>query len=309
MADLLKAYQSNFAKGEAFKMHFRSRKQPRQSIAVLSKHWGHTRGEYAQVFRKSVLRSTEPLPEKLDYDSRLLYTKLGEYYLCIPMPLEVKHESQVLDQNLLDDGNGMAGVISLDPGVRTFQTGYDPSGLVIECGKYDVQRIYRLCYHLDKLQSKWSKKEGVKKHQRYRMRRAGLRIQKRIRNLVDDLHRKLTKWLVEHYRVVLIPVFETQKKINRRLRKINSKTARAIATWSHFRFRMRLQEKAREHPWCKVIFVTEEYTSRTCGRCGHDHYRLGSNKVFRCPNCHLIVDRDVNGARNILLKFLSTPSS
>ena len=112
---------------------------------------GHTRGEYAQVFNKSVLRSAERLPEKLDYDSRLLRTKLGDYYLCIPMPLEVKHENQVLDHNIQNNDNVMASVISLDPGVRTFQTGYDPSGLVIECGKYDVQRIYRLCYHLDKL--------------------------------------------------------------------------------------------------------------------------------------------------------------
>jgi putative transposase len=304
MADLLKAYRSNFAKGGRFKMRFRSKKQPCQTLVVLAKHWGLTRGPYAQVFGATVLRAAEPLPETLAYDSRLQLTKLGEYYLCIPLPLEIRHESQVPDNS---SGNKLAGVISLDPGVRTFQTGYDPSGLVVECGKYDIGRIYRLCYVLDDLQSRWSQKE-VKHHKRYRLRRAGRRIRVKIRNLVDDLHCKLTKWLVERYRVVLIPVFETQNMIRRGQRRLHSKTARAMCTWSHYRFRTRLQDKVREHPWCKVIAVTEEYTSKTCGRCGHVHAKLGGNKVFHCPSCHLTVDRDLNGARNILLKYLSTPS-
>jgi len=110
-------------------------------------------------FGANVLRAAELLPDKLAYDSRLQRTKLGEYYLCIPMPLEIRHENQV--PATTNDNHGMAGVISLDPGVRTFQTGYDPSGLVIECGKYDIGRIYRLCYVLDDLQSRWSQK-GVK---------------------------------------------------------------------------------------------------------------------------------------------------
>jgi len=45
-------------------------------------------------------------------------------------------------------------VISLDPGVRTFMTGYDPSGTAVEWGKNDIGRVYRLCHAYDKLQSK-----------------------------------------------------------------------------------------------------------------------------------------------------------
>jgi len=37
-------------------------------------------------------------------------------------------------------------VISLDPGVRTFMTGYDPSGMAVEWGKNNIGRIYRLSY-------------------------------------------------------------------------------------------------------------------------------------------------------------------
>eukprot|EP00961_Rhodomonas_salina_P239212 3231609-Rhodomonas_salina.1 len=41
--------------------------------------------------------------------------------------------------------------------------------------------------------------------------------------------------------------------------------------------------------------------SRTCGHCGHWHEGLGGARVFRCPQCSVEIDRDVNGARNNLL--------
>jgi len=77
---------------------------------------------------------------------------------------------------------------------------------------------------------------------------------------------------------------------------------------SHFRFRRHLLHKAREHPWCRVYVVTEEYkyTSRTCGACGHLHDTLGGNKRFRWPKCTAAFDWDWNAARTILLKFLAT---
>ncbi|KAK9312041.1 hypothetical protein V1524DRAFT_440511 [Lipomyces starkeyi] len=35
-------------------------------------------------------------------------------------------------------------------------------------------------------------------------------------------------------------------------RRIGSKRARAMATWSHFRFQRLLLNRAREYPWCRV---------------------------------------------------------
>jgi putative transposase len=90
---------------------------------------------------------------------------------------------------------------------------------------------------------------------------------------------------------------------------MNNKTARAMATWSHYRFKQRLLHKSREHPDCRVYIVNESYTSKTCDRCGHIHSELGGggggSKVFKCPSCSWQIDRDINGARNILIRFLS----
>jgi len=35
------------------------------------------------------------------------------------------------------------------------------------------------------------------------------------------------------------------------------------------------------------------------------HKKLGGNKTFKCPHCNIVMGRDVNGARNVLLRYAS----
>ena len=73
-----------------------------------------------------------------------------------------------------------------------------------------------------------------------------------------------------------------------------------MLSWAHFQFRQRLESKAREYPWVRVhADIGEEWTSKTCTRCGQN---LGAAEVYRCAQCGLVIDRDVNGARNIFIK-------
>ncbi len=87
-----------------------------------------------------------------------------------------------------------------------------------------------------------------------------------------------------------------------RKRRLNNDTTRRMLTWSHYLFKQRLLNKAREYPWVRVHIVNEAYTSKTCTRCGVIHERLGGRKTFRCQSCGTVLDRDYNGARNIYLK-------
>ena len=89
------------------------------------------------------------LPSILEHHSRLVRTRLGHYYLCVPKPLDIRGESQAPPEQ-------KHATIALDPGVRTFMTGYDADGAVYEWGEADMGRIYRLCHTLDDLQSRWS---------------------------------------------------------------------------------------------------------------------------------------------------------
>ena len=111
--------------------------------------------------------------------------------------------------------------------------------------------------------------------------------------------------MCQNFTSILLPVFETQNMVKRAKRKIRSKTARQMITWSHYQFQQRLITKAEE--WgVRVILCDESYTSRTCGACGLLRPKF-SSKTFKCPHCHSVLDRDVNAARNILLRALVDP--
>jgi putative transposase len=106
----------------------------------------------------------------------------------------------------------------------------------------------------------------------------------------------------KNYSTIVLPKFETQKMVSKCQRKINSKTAKNMLIWSHYRFKTRLMNKAREYSNCRVIICGEEYTSQTCSECGYLHSKIGGAKKFKCPGCNQESDRDFNAARNILLK-------
>ena len=169
-----------------------------------------------------------------------------------------------------------------------------------------MTKVFKYCYETDRLQKRIRRAKG-NSSKKYRMRKALYRLYKRVRNLVDEVHKKLSKWLCENYRVVLLPKFDTQQMTRRAKRKINSTTARGMYTWAHYRFRQTLIHKAELYPSCTVIVCDERYTSMTCGACGRLHETLGSKKTFWCPHpdCDYVADRDISAARNILLRYLT----
>jgi putative transposase len=52
------------------------------------------------------------------------------------------------------------------------------------------------------------------------------RVQRRIWNLVDEFHKKTTKWVCENYSTIFLPKFKTQKMVSKRQRKISLKIAK-----------------------------------------------------------------------------------
>ena len=302
MSDLLKAYKTCFALARNrrinhFTMTHRLKNDPSQSMVVCHRYIkvkSKMIVKFFPTFMKDAIICAEEIPP-IRHDCRLQWLpQLNQFYLCIPCNLPSP------DQDLISI-RPYERVIALDPGVRTFMTGYDPKGLCFKWGHSDINKIYRLCFYLDRLQSLWSEKYiGYKR--RYRLKKAGARLRMKIRNLVDDAHKKLANFLCKHYDLIMLPKFETSQMVIKRKRKIKSKTARAMLTWAHYRFRQRLIAKAREYSGCWIKIVDEAYTSKTCGRCGHLNERLGGKKVFHCSQCELTIDRDINGARNIFLK-------
>ena len=67
-----------------------------------------------------------------------------------------------------------------------------------------------------------------------------------------------------------------------------------------FVFKQRLQYKCDVNR-VKYKEIDECYTSKTCTRCGEINNKLRSKSIFKCPNCDLSINRDINGARNIMM--------
>ncbi|WP_293098032.1 transposase [Moorena sp. SIOASIH] len=191
-------------------------------------------------------------------------------------------------------------VIALDPGVRTFITGFDGTDF-LEFGNNDFQRIAKLCSHLDKLKSEHDQSKGhIYKHRRHQLKVAMERLRTKIRSLRTELHKQVASYLAKNYDVIVLPTFETSQMVVRKKRKLKSKTARAMMTWAFYQFSQILEHLCNRYG-SKLVRMTEEYTSKTCTKCGHVHRKLGSSLNFRCPHCKYEIPRDFNGAVGIFL--------
>jgi putative transposase len=299
MCDLKKAYDSNIAKKKknpdhTFDLKFKSKKGD-QTISVKRSVFGK---DYT-LFKS--FSNGEPLHAFEDYmeysgDVKITMTKGGDFYIHVLKTVEIAEDMFV------DNHTTEVSVIALDPGIRTFMTGYDCDGKMVEYAKNDIGRIYRLCSYMDELQGRaFDKNTNSKK--RYRLRRAWYRMIERIKNLILDVHHKVAKHMCTNYDVVILPRFGSQNMVRRAGRKIGRKTARAMMTWSFYRFEQILKAKALEIG-TRVFIGTEEYTSKTCTRCGWLHPNLGGKKIYKCRLCGLRIGRDLGGARNIALKNL-----
>ena len=277
------------AKKDGGEAKFKSAKDTNQTIQF--KNGNYKNGTWYCKTTKGLKFATigQEVPLQCQYGTELVYRR-GKWFGCFP---EYKEVVPI----------GSSRVVALDPGNRTFLTGYDGEN-VLEIGKGDIGRIQRLCQHLDRLISRSTKTTC---RQRRKMRIAANRVRERIQNLIKDLHNKTTNLLVNYYKVIVLPTFDSSqmviKKRGGKQRRINSKSVRQMLTLSHYRFEQHLKQAALRKG-VLVVLCNESYTSKTCGNCGHVHHKLGGNKIFKCPCCGTQMSRDVNGARNILLRAL-----
>jgi len=266
---------------------FRSCKAPSQAIKFNSDNF--INGRWYPTLTKGSFTAAETIPNNCPYGTTLVKQR-DRWYAVLP-------EVRVLEPT------ESKGVIALDPGVRTFLTGFDGEK-VIEIAPNCIGRIYRLCQHLDKLLSRASKSPKKKRRQ---MHRAANRMRFMIQNLVNEVHHQAAAYLTDNYRVIYLPTFESSFMVRKSTRQIGRKSVRAMMTWAHYRFKQHLKQLAARKS-VVVVDVSEAYTSKTCTKCGHIHPKLYGSKTFKCPNCGHACDRDANGARGIMLRALRDTS-
>ena len=178
--------------------------------------------------------------------------------------------------------------------MRTFMTGYTLDN-VLNIGnnnKYIEEKLNKI-HKLDELR---------RKHKSKLLKKQYFMVQQKLENAVDDLHWKTCKYLCENYKVIVIGKMST-KSITKR-KDLSTRVKEILLYQRHYVFRQRLKAKCEEYK-VKLIEVNEHQTSLTCGICGEHNKTLGSSKIFNCKKCNLKIDRDLNGARNILIKCIT----
>ena len=257
-------------------------------------------------------------------DCRLLYDKiLNKYYLCVPEYHEMK---TICDRK---------PIIALDPGEKNFMSYYSLS----EYGKIGIEMrkpILNLRNKISKYQRAMKKKINKNKTKLKNKLKIKRKIQKKynkIKNIVKELHNQTALYLCKNYDKILLPEFGTSKMVcnkeertkkikenvnkikeesqsneeikekiknYRKKRLLNKKTKFVLNNLAHYKFKQHILNKSQEYG-CQIIIVGEEYTSRACGFCGTLSEKY-TNRIKECENCKHKIDRDINGARNILIK-------
>lgn len=282
-----------------FKMRFKSRKALNQVCEIDVKHW-HC--------GKPFVRSWGSLPrlrflnrvhrfvyfiDRPELAVKIMYVRSKRSFMLI-LPRTVEFSPRRPTQD----------VVFFDPGVRTFLTGYDSQGRVLELG-VGYESLLEPCQQMDKLCSAANNQQAGQKRSkraRYNIRNRRLpRMRQRLKNQVADFHSKVARFACENYSDIHLPIFDTARMLNKQpVRCINSKTARMMCTWSHYKFQQLLRYRART-TGAKVHIANEAYTSRTCCMCGNIKPK-SSSKISSCTACGSRMDRDINGAVNIMLR-------
>lgn len=246
--DLVKAFKTafeNLKQGniKKFKIRYKKNNKNIESMCISSEYFSKKYNTFCKRIIGSRIKTSDPIMG-INKTCRLTFNRLtNEFNLYVPQKIE--------DKELVINNK----IISLDPGVRTFMTGYTNDKHVLEIGTNVYKKIKMYHKKIDKIND----------------RTKSVRTEKRIQNLVDDLHWKTIKYLCKTYKTVILGGICTQSVLQG---KLYSMTKR----------------------------VREDYTSKTCGKCGYIDNNLGSKKIYDCKKCKIKIDRDVNGARNILLK-------
>jgi putative transposase len=128
------------------------------------------------------------------------------------------------------------------------------------------------------------------------------RIERKIKNRIDDLQWKTIKYLTDNYSNILLGDMSAKSIIKRGKSKIFREMKDACERTRFYQFRLRLQNKC-EIKQIGFKVINECYTSKTCSKCGNYNDKLKGEKVYKCKKCKNEIDRDVNACRNIYFKM------
>ena len=253
----------------------------------------------------------------IQHDCRLGYDKLKKrYVLSVPVDY-TKKKCENRQQ-----------YVAIDPGCNKFLSFYSDDNYGYIGGNtklidVEINKIRKIDKNLEDGINR--KGEPLRNEKKLKMEKK--KIHDKITNRVKELHNQSALYLCKNYDNIILPILNVSKLSNvkqkikniketiedanlqkaelkklSKARKIERNMMRIMYRLGHYKFRQHFQNKCFEYG-CNLLTTTEEYTSQTCTFCGFLS-KTYDNRVKKCSNCMNEIDRDINGARNIFMKYI-----
>jgi len=214
-------------------------------------------------------------------DPTLQYDGKGNFYLIVPETIKV---TGILDMKQQDK------YVGLDAGTRTFLTGMSNKN-VIEIAPNLSEVIIKDLVRIDRIKRKKIPNRIKKRYERL--------LNKKIESRVTDMHWKAINYLTNTYDNIILGKLST-KSIVRKGGNLSKMTKRVAMKMSFYKFTQRLKYMC-ERKGITLQIVDEAYTSKLCSNCG-GYTDVEGSKEYKCNHCGILIDRDVNGAKNIAMR-------
>lgn len=217
------------------------------------------------------------LPDQGKLKQARIVLENDKWYVCFSV--------ETPDPEPYDDGS----YVGIDVGLNSFATTSEG-----EC--LGDSKILRKCHpEMRRRQRALARcKRGTNRRKKVKKRVAALHA--KVRNSRRDMHHKVARSLVDRNAVIAVESLNVKGMLR------NHRLARSIsdAGWSAF---ITILTGKAESAGRRVVKVNAKGTSQDCSQCGKAVKKSLGVRVHRC-GCGLVLDRDVNAARNILARAL-----
>ena len=226
------------------------------------------------------------IPQEVVLKTCTIRRDVNQWYAHISCKFEVPVHTHQID---------LSKAVGIDLGLRTY--GMLSNGDEIKNPKWLQAMEKKLAReHRNLSRKKYGSNNWYKQLIRF------LKLYRKIRfQRMDFLHKETSK-LVNSYDIIVLEDLRIGNLIR------NSSLTKCIGevSWGKFQSLLsyKLEEKGKE-----LITVNSQNTSQLCSNCGEIVKKSLKVRIHKCPFCNIILDRDLNAAKNILQRGLKTLQS
>lgn len=282
LRDLDRAYQNFFEKRAQYP-HFKSKHGSCQSYRTLNqKDSIRIVGRYIRLPKLGFVKIRQSMEAGHIRNVTVERTPTGKYYAVLCVDFEP------------DQRPNKGGTVSIDVGIKRFYT--DSYGNIAPNPGYLEKSMRKLARE----QRRLSRKQNGSKNRSKQRARVAL-VHEKIVNKRNDFLQKQSTILVHENQTICIEDLNIRGMVR------NHRLALHIASAAWGKFFSMLTHKA---SWYgnDIRKIPRNYaSSQTCSSCGYKNALVKNLavRVWECPMCHAVHDRDENASINILKKGLA----